>query len=76
MFSRAFGRPQGLAVSAEGALFVIEALAGASGLYRLSDAGIPEPVLAGNGLIGVALDREGGLAVCTSDTAYRMPRLA
>ena len=29
-----FGRPQGIAVDASGALFVVEALAGASGLYR------------------------------------------
>ena len=30
-----FGRPQGLAVDAEGALYVAEALAGSSGIYRL-----------------------------------------
>ena len=70
--SQMFGRPQGLAFDAAGTLFVVEALAGASGLYRLG-AGEPELVLAGPGLVGLAFDPHGGLAVCTSDSAYRVP---
>ena len=51
-----FGRPQGLAVDAEGALYVAEALAGSSGIYRLRPGqGPPELVIAGAALIGVAL---------------------
>jgi sugar lactone lactonase YvrE len=68
-----FGRPQGIAVDAEGALFVVEALAGASGLYRVPETGQPELVLAGANLIGVAFDRQGTLVVCTNETAYRLP---
>ncbi len=34
-----FGRPQGIAFDAHGTLFVVEALAGSSGLYRLSPDG-------------------------------------
>jgi outer membrane protein assembly factor BamB len=74
--SRAFGRPQGLAVDPEGTLFVIEALAGSSGLYRLADDHGPELVLAGSGLVGVAFDRKGGLVVCSNDTAYRLPNFS
>jgi hypothetical protein len=74
--SRAFGRPQGLALNAEGSLFVVEALAGASGLYRIDEDGTPSLVLAGTGLIGVAFDRAGGMAVCTNDTAYRVARFS
>src|SRR5581483_7636229 len=33
----AFGRPQGLTFDASGSLFVVEALAGASGLYRVPE---------------------------------------
>lgn len=71
-----FGRPQGLAFDAMGSLYVVEALAGLSGLYRLPDASSPELVLAGPGLIGAAFDPRGGLVVCSSDTAYRLPRAA
>jgi len=68
-----FGRPQGLTVDAAGTLFVIEALAGVSGLYRLPAGGAPELVLAGPGLVGVAFDATGTLVVSSNDTAYRLP---
>jgi sugar lactone lactonase YvrE len=68
-----FGRPQGLAFSpAEGTLHVVDALAGRSGLFRLTDLdGEPELVVAGCGFIGVAFGPSGELAVVSNDTAYR-----
>ena len=69
-----FGRPQGIGFDAQGALYVVEALAGSSGLYRLSSTGAPELVLAGPNLIGVAFDPRGGFVVCSNETAYRLPR--
>jgi sugar lactone lactonase YvrE len=69
-----FGRPQGIAVDATGTLFVVEALAGVSGLYRLPEGQPPELVLAGPGLVGVAFDPLGGLVVSSNDTAYRLMR--
>jgi hypothetical protein len=72
--SSAFGRPQGIAFDPGGSLFVVEALAGASGLYRLRNGGDPELVLAGPGLVGVGFDGNGGLVVCSNETAYRLPR--
>lgn len=72
--SEAFGRPQGLAFDARGTLFVVEALAGSSGLYRLPPEGDPELVLAAPGLVGLAFDPGGGLVVCSNDNAYRLPR--
>jgi sugar lactone lactonase YvrE len=71
-----FGRPQGLAFDPSGVLFVVEALAGSSGLYRVPRQGVPEMVLAGPGLIGVAFDPRGGVIVCSNDTAYRLSRSA
>jgi hypothetical protein len=68
----AFGRPQGLAFDRHGALHVVEALAGVSGLYRISDGADPELVLSGPGLVGVAFDGAGGLVVTSNETAYRM----
>ena len=69
-----FGRPQGLAFDPGGALFVVEALAGSSGLYRVPPAGEPELVLSGPGLVGVAFDAAGTLVVSSNDTAYRLSR--
>jgi sugar lactone lactonase YvrE len=66
-----FGRPQGIAVDRAGTLFVVEALAGSSGLYRLTPNGLPELVLSGPNLIGVAFDPRGGYVVCSNETAYR-----
>ena len=68
-----FGRPQGLAFDGNGELCVVEALAGASGLYRVPPSGDPELVLAGPGLVGVAFDGHGVLVVSSNDTAYRLP---
>lgn len=70
-----FGRPQGLAVDAHGTLYVIEALAGASGLYRIPSAtegGEPELFLAAPNLVGVTFTVDGGLVVCSNETAYRL----
>ena len=66
------GRPQGLAFSPDGALHVVDALAGASGLYRFADVdAAPELVASGTGLIGVAFGPAGEVVVSSNDTAYR-----
>ena len=72
---RGFGRPQGLAFDARGTLHVVEALAGASGLYRVGGADEAEQVVAAPGLVGVAFDRHGGAVVASDDRVYRFERL-
>ena len=67
-----FGRPQGIAFDSQGSLYVIEALAGSNGLYRVRPDGSAEMVLAGQALVGVAFSPSGGLAVASNDTAYRL----
>jgi sugar lactone lactonase YvrE len=67
-----FGRPQGLAMDRDGTLFVVEALAGSSGLYKLRPGMAPELVLSGPGLVGVAFDAAGHIVVASNDTAYRL----
>jgi sugar lactone lactonase YvrE len=67
-----FGRPQGLAFSPDGALHVIDALAGASGLYRFASIDAePELVVSGGALVGVAFGPAGELVVASNDTVYR-----
>jgi hypothetical protein len=63
-------------VGPDGSLFVIEALAGSSGLYRVRPAAAPELVVAGVGLIGLAFGARGSMVVCSNDTAYRFGALA
>jgi DNA-binding beta-propeller fold protein YncE len=70
-----FGRPQGLAFDSTGTLYVVDALAGATGLYRmdLTRPGVePELVLAAPALIGVAFDPRGGIALASNDTIWRL----
>ena len=67
-----FGRPQGLAFDADGVLHVVEALAGAAGVYRVDPDGSTVPVLAAEALVGLAFDPAGGLVVASSHTAYRV----
>ncbi len=70
-----FGRPQGLAFDATGMLHVVDALAGAAGLYRL-DVRLPSPtpefVVAAASLIGVAFDPRGGTVLCANDSVWRL----
>ena len=65
-----FGRPQGLAFDPNGTLYVVEALAGSSGVYALRRGRAPELVVAGAGLVGVAFAPNGDLIVASSDSVY------
>jgi len=66
-----FGRPQGLAFDAAGRLFVTDAVAGATGIYRVPlEGGAPELYVSGPGLVGLAFGPAGQLVVVSSETAY------
>lgn len=70
-----FGRPQGLAFDGTGALYVADALAGASGVYRL-DVSVPAPrpelVAAAPVVVGLTFDPQGGLIVASNETLWRL----
>jgi streptogramin lyase len=67
-----FGRPQGLAVDAKGDLYVADALANRSGIYRLRRGKAPDLIVTGPSLIGLAFDPRGhSMVVTSSDSAYR-----
>lgn len=68
------GRPQGLAFDFTGRLHVVEALAGAAGLYRVAADGSAELVVAGS-FIGLAFEAGGGVVLASNDTVYRLPGL-
>jgi sugar lactone lactonase YvrE len=70
-----FGRPQGLAFDAAGQLYVADALAGASAIYRLDvsrAAPLPERLLTTPMVIGLAFDPEGGLVLASNETVWRL----
>jgi sugar lactone lactonase YvrE len=69
-----FGRPQGLAFDPSGSLFVVDALAGNAGLYRLdlTPRSRPMLVLSAVSLVGVAFDPAGGVVLASSDTLWKL----
>jgi DNA-binding beta-propeller fold protein YncE len=74
-FIDGFGRPQGVAFDSEGDLYVVEALAGAAGVYRVSTTdGAPRSVLLASApmLTGIAFDPAGGVVLASSDTIWRL----
>jgi sugar lactone lactonase YvrE len=69
------GRPQGLAFASDGTLCVVDALAGASGLYRAPLDGPLELLVTAGALVGVAFGPHGEMVVASNETAYRFDRL-
>ena len=77
VFYDGFGRPQGLAFDEVGRLYVVDALASGGGLYRFDDPSspherAPELLVASGGLVGLAFDPTGLVALATADTVYRL----
>ena len=72
VISSEFGRPQGMTVEADGTLYVVDALAGGAGLYRVREGTARELVLAAPALVGAAIDPHGGLVVTSNDTVFRV----
>ena len=73
--SGGFGRPQGIAFDSSGSLYVVDALAGATGLYRVDVSNAkaePELVVSAPSLVGVAFDPKGGLILSSPNTVWRL----
>jgi sugar lactone lactonase YvrE len=69
-----FGRPQGLAFDPAGVLHVVEALAGASGVYAIRPGNDPELVVTGAGLVGLAFAPNGDMVVASNESVYSFQR--
>lgn len=68
-----FGRPQGIAFDEAGRLYVVDALAGGGGVYRVDpETREAEQLVVAGGLVGLAFDAEGTLALTNADTVYRL----
>jgi DNA-binding beta-propeller fold protein YncE len=67
---RGLGRPQGLAISRQGDVFVTACLHGRRGLVRVTPQGDASLVLAGDNLVGVAFSPLGTAILATNDSVY------
>jgi sugar lactone lactonase YvrE len=67
---RGLGRPQGLALSKEGDVYVAACLHGRRGLVRITPAGEASVVVAGPNLIGVAFSPLGTTILATNEAVY------
>jgi len=67
---RGLGRPQGLALDADGNVYVAASLQGQRGLVRITQAGKAELVVAGSNLVGVAFSPLGTAVLATHEAVY------
>jgi DNA-binding beta-propeller fold protein YncE len=67
---RGLGRPQGLALSKEGDVYLAACLAGQRGLVRVTAQGEASLVLAGSNIVGVAFSPLGTAILATNEAVY------
>ena len=67
---RGLGRPQGLAISREGDIYLAACLHGRHGIVRVTPKGEAALVLAGNNLVGIAFSPLGTAILATNDAVY------
>ena len=72
IYYRGLGRPQGMAVDAQGNLYVAASLGGRRGVIRFDNARKPELFLSGPGIVGLAFAPSRALMVCTNNALYRV----
>ena len=71
-YYRGVGRPQGLAVDAEGRLYLAASLGGRRGVIRFDSQRHPELFLSGPGIVGLAFTPSRALMVCTNGALFRV----
>ncbi|MGO9436006.1 MAG: gluconolaconase [Terracidiphilus sp.] len=67
---RGLGRPQGLALSKDGDVYVTACLRGRRGLVRVTPGGETSLVVGGNNLVGVAFSPLGTTILATNEAVY------
>ena len=71
IFYRGLGRPQGLAVAADGSVYVAASLRGHRGIVRIAD-GVAEVAVAGDDLVGVCFLEDGIAALTTRSALFHL----
>ncbi len=71
-FYRGLGRPQGLAVDAEGRLYVAASFRGRRGIIRIDKSRKPEQFLSGPGIVGLAFTPSRAMVLTTHNALFRV----
>jgi sugar lactone lactonase YvrE len=72
VFHAGLGRPQGMAFDSDGNLYVTEALAGDSGLYRIQPDGQLDCLVSSPPLVGLAFDSDRGMVLAGTTAVYHL----
>ena len=72
VYYRGLGRPQGMAVDAEGRLYVAASVGGRRGVVRFDDKAKPELFLSGPGIVGLAFTPSRAMMICTNGALFRV----
>ena len=72
IFYRGLGRPQGIALDAEGRLYVAGSLSGRRGIIRITPDGHPEQFLSGQGIVGLAFTPRGSIVLATNSALFQV----
>jgi len=72
IYCRGLGRPQGLAISSEGDIYVCACLHGRKGLVRITPKGEASMALAGVNLVGVAFSPLGNTILATNEAVFEV----
>ncbi len=70
IFCSGLGRPQGMAFDMDGNLYVAEALAGDSGIYRFTPSGERQCIVSSPPLVGLAFDGQGGAMLAGAGAVF------
>lgn len=68
-----FGRPQGLTVDDQGNIYVCEAKAGDSVIWKINRSGEMTQFLAGPVMVGLAFYKKKFMAVAAPNSVYKLP---
>ena len=71
-YYRGLGRPQGLAVDRAGNVYVAASYRGRRGVVRITPQQEASLVIAGSGIVGLALEADGDAVLATGDTVFRL----